>query len=123
MFARQYARIVPPRVMTNSLGQSKDSIIGICCFSPRHAALRRKSKDCLSRNQNNMSEGSDMSTCGQLFQCVGLVQGVHLHHLIDSCDNLKYESTDYVQVIILKPHFFVIYKTGTNPHHIGDSLV
>ena len=26
-------------------GQTKDYIIGICCFSAKHAALRRKSKD------------------------------------------------------------------------------
>jgi hypothetical protein len=34
-------------------GQTKDYEIGICCFSAKHAALRRKSKDWLSRNQNN----------------------------------------------------------------------
>ena len=27
------------------LGQTKDYEIGICCFSAKHAALRRKSKD------------------------------------------------------------------------------
>jgi hypothetical protein len=42
-------------------GQTKDYIFGICCFSTEHAALRRKSKDWLARNQNNASEGSDMS--------------------------------------------------------------
>ena len=26
-------------------GQAKDYKIGICCFSPKHAALRRNSKD------------------------------------------------------------------------------
>jgi hypothetical protein len=26
-------------------GQTKDYTIGICCFSAKHAALRRKSKD------------------------------------------------------------------------------
>jgi hypothetical protein len=31
--------------------QTKDYKIGICCFSAKHAALRRKSKDCLARNQ------------------------------------------------------------------------
>jgi hypothetical protein len=35
--------------------------IGICCFSAKHAALRSKSKDWLSLNQNNVSEWSDMS--------------------------------------------------------------
>jgi hypothetical protein len=41
-------------------GQTKDYKIGICCFSTKHAALRRKSKDWLTRNQNNVSEWSDM---------------------------------------------------------------
>jgi hypothetical protein len=49
-------------------GQTKDYKIGICCFSAKHAALRRKSKDCLARNQNNVSEWSDTSSCGLLFQ-------------------------------------------------------
>jgi hypothetical protein len=50
------------------LGQTKDNKIGICCFSAKHAALRRKSKDCLVRNENNVSEWSDMSTHGLLIQ-------------------------------------------------------
>jgi hypothetical protein len=37
-------------------GQTKDYQIGICCFSSKHAALRRKIKDWLARNQNNVSE-------------------------------------------------------------------
>jgi hypothetical protein len=42
--------------------QPKDYEIGICCFSAKHTALRRKSKDWSARNQNNVSEWSDMST-------------------------------------------------------------
>ena len=49
-------------------GQTKDYKIGICCFSAKHAALRRKNKDWFSRNQNNVSEWSDISTRGVLFQ-------------------------------------------------------
>ena len=45
-------------------GQTKDYKIGICCFSVKHTALRRKSKDWLARNQNNVFEWSDMSTHG-----------------------------------------------------------
>ena len=41
---------------------------GICCFSAKHAALRRKSKDWLARNQDNVSEWGDMSIRGLLFQ-------------------------------------------------------
>ena len=49
-------------------GQIKDDKIGICSFSAKHAALRRKSKDWLALNQNNVSEWSDMSTRRLLFQ-------------------------------------------------------
>ena len=48
-------------------GHTKDYKIGICFFSAKHTALRRKSKDWLARNQNNVSEWSDMSTRGLLF--------------------------------------------------------
>ena len=41
---------------------------GICCFSAKHTALRRKSKNWLARNQNNVSEWCDMSTRVLLFQ-------------------------------------------------------
>ena len=49
-------------------GQTKDYEIGICCFSANQAVLKRKSKDWLARNQNNVSEWSDMSIDGLLFQ-------------------------------------------------------
>ena len=48
--------------------QTKDYQMGISCSSAQHAALRRKSKDWLARNQDNMSKWSDMSTHGLLFQ-------------------------------------------------------
>jgi hypothetical protein len=43
-------------------GYTKDYIIGMCCFCAKHAALRRKSKDWLARNQNNVSENQAMSS-------------------------------------------------------------
>ena len=49
-------------------GQTNDYKIGICCFSAKHAALNRKSKDRLARNQDNVSEKGDMSIRGLLFQ-------------------------------------------------------
>ena len=49
-------------------GQNKDYEIGMCCFSVKHAALRRKSKDRLARNRDNMSELDDMSIRRMLFQ-------------------------------------------------------
>ena len=55
--------------MSNAVGrefdprssQTKDYKIGICCFSTKHVALRRKSKDWLARNQDNVSEWGGMS--------------------------------------------------------------
>jgi hypothetical protein len=47
-------------------GQTKDNEIGISFFSTKHAALRRKDKDWLARNQDNVSEWGNMSICGLL---------------------------------------------------------
>ena len=47
-------------------GQTKD--YKICCFSAKHASLSRKSKDWLAWIHNNVSEWSDMSSRGLLFQ-------------------------------------------------------
>jgi hypothetical protein len=64
--------------------QTKDYRIDMCCFSAKHAAERRKNKDWLARNQNNVSEWSDMSTLKLLFQRVGLEQSEPHHHLIEN---------------------------------------
>ena len=49
-------------------GHTIDYEIGMCCFSVKYAALRGKSNDWLARNQNNVSEWSDMYTRVLLFQ-------------------------------------------------------
>jgi hypothetical protein len=49
-------------------GQTKDYKMGICSFSDKHTALRRKSKNWLARNQDNVSEWGNISICGLLFQ-------------------------------------------------------
>ena len=49
-------------------GQTKDHKIGICCFSTKHAALRRKGKDWLAQNQDNLSKWGDTSLRGLFFQ-------------------------------------------------------
>ena len=54
--------------------QTKDYKIGICFFSVKHTALRRKSKDWLTRNQNNLSDWSDMSAQGLLFQWASTIK-------------------------------------------------
>ena len=48
-------------------GQTKDYKICICCFAAKHATLRRKSKDWLVRNQDNVSECGDVSIHELLF--------------------------------------------------------
>jgi hypothetical protein len=55
-------------------GQTKDYKIGIYCFSAKHAALRSKSKDWLARIQNNVSEWSNMSIRGLLYQCASTIK-------------------------------------------------
>jgi hypothetical protein len=52
------------RVFESRSGKTKDNKIGNCCFSAKHAVLRRKSKDWLVQNQNNVSVWGDMSICG-----------------------------------------------------------
>ena len=71
-------------------GQTIDYAIGICCFSAKHAALRRNRKHWMARNQNNVSEWSSMSTRGLLFRYKNPTQRVDLeqsgphHHLIEN---------------------------------------
>ena len=48
-------------------GQIKDCKIDICCFSTKHAE-RRKSKDMLAQNQDNVFEWSVISTVELLFR-------------------------------------------------------
>jgi hypothetical protein len=49
-------------MITNYISmQEEDYEIGICCFSAKHVSLRRKSKDWLARNRDDVSEWGDMS--------------------------------------------------------------
>jgi hypothetical protein len=47
--------------------QTNDYKIGMCCFSAKREALRRKTKDWFVRNQDNVSGYGDMCICGRLF--------------------------------------------------------
>jgi len=55
-------------------GQTKNNKIDFYCFSAKHVAFRRKSKDWLTWNQNNMSKWNNMSTRGQLFQWASTIK-------------------------------------------------
>ena len=50
--------------------QTKDYKIGICCFFPKHAVLRSKSKDWLARNLDIVFKCGDMSIRRLLFEGV-----------------------------------------------------
>ena len=63
-----FASSVVDRGFEPRLDQTKDYKIGICYFSAKHAALRSKGKDWLTRTQDNMSECSNMAIRGLLFQ-------------------------------------------------------
>ena len=88
-----YATSVVDRAFNPRSGQTKDYKIGICCFSTKHAALRRKSKDRLAQNQDNVSKWGDMFPQTVVLlskhyknpvKCVGLVQNGPHHHLIEN---------------------------------------
>jgi hypothetical protein len=73
-------------------GQTKDYQLVCVAYNAKHAELGRKSKDWLPRNQDNVSEWSDMYICGLLFPLantkkktkrVGLEKSGHHHHLIN----------------------------------------
>ena len=70
-------------------GQTKYYNIGICCFSDKHSALRRKNKDWLARNQDNVYEWSDKTVVSvdehntNPTKRVGLVQSGHHHHIAE----------------------------------------
>jgi hypothetical protein len=65
-------------------GQIKDFKIGMYCFSAKQAALKRKNKDWLARNQNDVSEWNVVSVSWHYknpTQRVGLEQsGTSLFH-------------------------------------------
>ena len=48
-------------------GQTKDYQLVFVAYNAKHAELRRKSKDWLPRNQDNVSEWSNMYICGLWF--------------------------------------------------------
>jgi hypothetical protein len=62
-------------------GQTKEYKFGICCFSAKKASLRRNSKDWLARNQNNVSEWSDISTRWLLLAHLAKCNVSFCHHL------------------------------------------
>ena len=55
-------------------GQTKDYKIGMCCFSAKCAALRRKRQRLVGSESENVPEWSAMSTRGLLFQSASTIK-------------------------------------------------
>ena len=73
--------------------QTKDYQLVFVAYNAKHAELRKKSKDWLARNQDNVSEFNDMYIRGLLFPLanaiektkrVGLEKSGDHHHLIEN---------------------------------------
>jgi hypothetical protein len=93
------------------LGQTKDYDIGICCFSAKHTALRSKNKDWMARNQDNVSEWSDMST-RELFQWASSIK-IQLSVLV-------WNKADFI-IISLKINLFTPWYSWTITHSLTHS--
>ena len=78
-------------------GQSKDYKIGICCWSAKHTASSRKSKNLLARNEDNVSYWIDKFLRGLLFQWASTMK-VQLSVLVEYKAN--------VFIILLEINFF-----------------
>ena len=63
-----FASSVVYREFESRPSQTNDYEVGIGCFSSRYVALRTKSKDWLTRIQDNVSEWAEMYIRGLLFQ-------------------------------------------------------
>ena len=55
-------------------GQTKDYQLVFVAYNAKHAKLRRKSKDWLARNQDNVSEWSGMYIRGLLFPLANTIK-------------------------------------------------
>ena len=93
------------RVFEPLSDQTKYYRICICCFSAKHTALRRKSKDWLDWDQNYVSEWSDMFTLGLLFQWASTIK-IQLSMLVQNKANP-------IIIISLKINLFSPYYSWT----------
>ena len=81
-------------------GQTRDLIFGICCVSAKHTSLRNRRKDCLARNQDNVSNRSDIYTLGHLFQSDSAIPGLLLQS--DSSISGLFEVYEYFTIFSKK---------------------
>ena len=98
-------------------GQTKDYTFGMCCFSAKHAALRRKSKDWLARNQNNVSEWSDISTRCLLLPHFAKGNVSYYHHLAPVVRRLSF--------VVCRPltiHILIFSSETPHPNEVKLSI-
>ena len=69
-----FALSVVDRGFESRSGQTKDYQMVFVAYNAKHAELSRKSKDWLARNQDNVSEWSDMYIRGLLFQLTNTIK-------------------------------------------------
>ena len=95
-------------------GLTKDYEIGICCFSAKHAALR-KNKDWLAQNQDNVAEGGDMSIHGLLLQWANTIK-IQLSVLV-------LFKADIVIIILLKINLFSPWYSSVCVYYKGVLMI
>ena len=110
----------------------------MCCFSAKHAAIRRNIKDCVAWNRDNVSEWSEMSTHRLLFQWpstiknptkhVGQVQSKHHYHLIECNLFSPWYSWKIAHLALNNNHSLKLHNTvntnsyqGNDPHSTSNS--
>ena len=94
-------------------GQTKHYKICICCFSAKHAALKKKSKDWLAQNRDNVSGLGNMSTHGLLFQWASTIK-IQLSILIA---NTKQTSSSSHWKLTCSGHDIKIAELALNNNH------
>jgi hypothetical protein len=66
-------RLRTPSFYNNPIIQTMEFIV-ISCFFANRAALRSQNKEVFARNQGNVSEFSELYTCGLLFLCSSIIK-------------------------------------------------
>ena len=95
-------------------GQTKDYKIGICFFSTKQAAIKRKSKDRLARNRDNVFVWGDISIHRLLFQCASTIK-IQLIVLV-------WYKADLIITISLKNCWVGIKQQSLSQFMLTDSL-
>ena len=99
--------------------QTEKYKIGICCFSAKHVALRSKSKDWFTRNQNSVFEWSDMSIRGLLFQwaCTIIIKLSMLYKV-----DLFIISSNITYLVLAKIWLKIVHFVISNNHSLNTDV-